>query len=30
VIGDFSARGGLTTLVTASYQKPRRSSRGKR
>jgi 7-cyano-7-deazaguanine reductase len=30
VIGDFSARGGLTTLVTASYQKPRRPSRGKR
>jgi len=30
VIGDFSARGGLTTLVTASYQKPRRSPRGKR
>ncbi|MEO8372289.1 MAG: preQ(1) synthase, partial [Candidatus Solibacter sp.] len=27
VIGDFSARGGLTTLVTASYQ---RAKRGKR
>ena len=27
VVGDFSARGGLTTLVTASYQ---RAKRGKR
>ena len=30
VIGDFSARGGLTTLVTAGFQRPRRSPRGKR
>ncbi|HWC97675.1 MAG TPA: preQ(1) synthase [Candidatus Sulfopaludibacter sp.] len=30
VVGDFSARGGLTTLVTASYQRPRRAARGKR
>jgi 7-cyano-7-deazaguanine reductase len=22
VVGDFSARGGITTLVTARYQKP--------
>jgi 7-cyano-7-deazaguanine reductase len=30
VIGDFSARGGLTTLVTASFARPRRGARGKR
>lgn len=30
VIGDFSARGGLTTLVTANWIRPRRKSRGKR
>jgi len=30
VIGDFSARGGLTTLVTASFQRARRNARGKR
>ena len=30
VIGDFSARGGLTTLVTAGYERPGRSRRGKR
>jgi 7-cyano-7-deazaguanine reductase len=31
VIGDFASRGGLTTLVTASYSRaPRRTPRGKR
>jgi len=30
VIGDFSARGGLTTLVTANWLRPGRKSRGKR
>jgi 7-cyano-7-deazaguanine reductase len=30
VIGDFSARGGLTTLVTAAYTRARRAPRGKR
>lgn len=30
VIGDFSARGGLTTLVTANWSRPRRKTRGKR
>jgi 7-cyano-7-deazaguanine reductase len=30
VTGDFSARGGLTTLVTAAFSRPRRSPRGKR
>lgn len=30
VVGDFSARGGLTTLVTASFHRARRSPRGKR
>jgi 7-cyano-7-deazaguanine reductase len=30
VVGDFSARGGLTTLVTASFTRPRRPKRGKR
>jgi len=34
VIGDFAPRGGLTTLVTASYQRkskaPRKVARGKR
>jgi 7-cyano-7-deazaguanine reductase len=30
VIGDFTARGGLTTLVTASFARPRRVRRGKR
>ena len=29
VIGDFAARGGLTTLVTATYERTRRA-RGKR
>ena len=26
VIGDFSVRGGITTVVTASYEKPRATS----
>ena len=30
VVGDFSARGGLTTLVTAAFARPRRRTRGKR
>jgi len=30
VIGDFTARGGLTTLVTASWMRPQRGKRGKR
>jgi 7-cyano-7-deazaguanine reductase len=30
VIGDFTARGGLTTLVTASFARARRARRGKR
>ena len=30
VVGDFSPRGGLTTLVTASWKRPRRKTRGKR
>jgi 7-cyano-7-deazaguanine reductase len=30
VVGDFSARGGLTTLVTATWNRPRRTRRGKR
>jgi 7-cyano-7-deazaguanine reductase len=30
VVGDFSARGGLTTLVTASFERARRPARGKR
>jgi len=30
VVGDFSARGGLTTLVTAAWSRPRRGKRGKR
>lgn len=30
VTGEFSARGGLTTLVTAAFSRPRRSPRGKR
>ena len=30
VVGDFSARGGLTTLVTAAYARKRRAARGKR
>jgi 7-cyano-7-deazaguanine reductase len=30
VVGDFSSRGGLTTLVTATWTRPRRASRGKR
>ena len=30
VVGDFSARGGLTTLVTANWIRPGRKSRGKR
>jgi 7-cyano-7-deazaguanine reductase len=30
VTGDFAARGGLTTLVTASWSRPGSSKRGKR
>jgi 7-cyano-7-deazaguanine reductase len=30
VIGDFTPRGGLTTLVTASWARPKRNARGKR
>ena len=30
VIGDFTARGGLTTLVTAAWMRPQRGKRGKR
>ncbi len=30
VIGDFAPRGGLGTLVTASYRRARRTPRGKR
>ncbi|HXK04071.1 MAG TPA: preQ(1) synthase [Verrucomicrobiae bacterium] len=30
VIGDFSARGGLTTLVTASWSRAKGKGRGKR
>ena len=30
VVGDFSARGGLTTLVTASWNRARRARRAKR
>ena len=30
VIGEFTPRGGLSTLVTASWSRPLRSSRGKR
>ena len=30
VIGDFSARGGLTTLVTAAFTRKQRAPRGKR
>ena len=30
VIGEFSPRGGLTTLVTAKWNRPRRAPRGKR
>jgi 7-cyano-7-deazaguanine reductase len=30
VIGDFTPRGGLGTLVTASWSRPRRKPRGKR
>jgi len=30
VIGEFTPRGGLSTLVTASWSRPQRSSRGKR
>ena len=30
VVGDFTPRGGLGTLVTASWSRPRRGSRGKR
>lgn len=30
VIGEFSPRGGLTTLVTAKWSRPRRAPRGKR
>ena len=30
VIGDFTPRGGLSTLVTAAYQRKQRTRRGKR
>jgi 7-cyano-7-deazaguanine reductase len=30
VIGEFTPRGGLSTLVTATWSRPSRSSRGKR
>jgi len=30
VIGDFTPRGGLSTLITATYSQPRRAPRGKR
>jgi 7-cyano-7-deazaguanine reductase len=30
VIGDFTPRGGLSTLITATYSRPRRTPRGKR
>jgi 7-cyano-7-deazaguanine reductase len=30
VIGDFSPRGGLSTLITASWSRARRAPRGKR
>jgi 7-cyano-7-deazaguanine reductase len=30
VIGDFTPRGGLSTLITANYSQPRRAPRGKR
>ncbi len=30
VVGDFASRGGLTTVVTASYSRARRKPRGKR
>jgi 7-cyano-7-deazaguanine reductase len=30
VVGDFTPRGGLGTIVTASYTRPGRASRGKR
>lgn len=30
VIGDFAPRGGLTTLVTASWERPRKARGGKR
>ena len=30
VVGDFTPRGGLGTLVTASWSRPRRKPRGKR
>ena len=30
VTGDFSARGGLTTIVTAEWRRPQRKPRGKR
>jgi 7-cyano-7-deazaguanine reductase len=30
VIGEFTPRGGLSTLVTASWSRPARASRGKR
>jgi 7-cyano-7-deazaguanine reductase len=30
VIGDFTPRGGLSTLVTAAWNRTRRASRGKR
>ncbi len=30
VIGDFAPRGGLNTIVTASWTRPRKGARGKR
>ena len=30
VVGDFAARGGLTTLVTAAWSRPPKARRGKR
>jgi 7-cyano-7-deazaguanine reductase len=30
VVGEFTPRGGLSTVVTAAWSRPRRASRGKR
>jgi NADPH-dependent 7-cyano-7-deazaguanine reductase QueF len=30
VVGDFSVRGGITTTVTVSYEKPEDTSKGSR
>jgi 7-cyano-7-deazaguanine reductase len=30
VVGDFTPRGGLSTVVTASWSRPRKAPRGKR